>query len=232
MTISLFVNSQLFELLAILTLTPALILFDWAREPAATAFVGTLPLVLAVPQLLLAADFTQYWVHRMFHAAPLLWPFRAIHHSIEEMAWLAGSRLHLVDVIVTRGLTYVPFFVLGFSREALAIYLFIVAAQATFIHANVRWELRPLRRAVATPAFHHRHHAAERDAIDKNFAVHTPTWDVLVGTYYLPDRWPSACGLHPTRDVPSRRLPQLLYPFKRRASNRGSCARGDSDPRP
>lgn len=165
-----FVSSVLIELLAILTLTPALIFFDWTRVPAATAFVSTLPLVLAVPLLLLVADFTQYWVHRMFHTVPFLWPFHAIHHSIEKMDWLAGSRLHLVDVIVTRGLTYVPIFVLGFSREAL------------------RWELRPLRRAVATPAFHHWHHAAERDAIDKNFAVHTPIWDLLFGTYYLPDR--------------------------------------------
>ena len=33
------------------------------------------------------------------------------------MDWLAGSRLHLVDVILTRGLTYVPIFVLGFSRR-------------------------------------------------------------------------------------------------------------------
>lgn len=211
-----FVNSVLIELLAILTLTPALIFFDWARVPAATAFVGALPLVIAVPLLLLVADFTQYWVHRMFHAVPWLWPFHAIHHSIEEMDWLAGSRLHLVDVIVTRGLTYVPIFVLGFSREALGIYVFIVAAQATFIHANVRWELRALRHAVATPAFHHWHHAAERDAIDKNFAVHTPIWDRLFGTYYLPDRWPSKYGLHSSRDVPSRWSAQLVYPFRGR----------------
>lgn len=90
------------------------------------------------------------------------------------MDWLAGSRLHLVDVIVTRGLVYVPIFVLGFSRTALATYVFIVAAQATFIHANVRWEFRPLRRILATPAFHHWHNAAERDAIDKNFRCTRP----------------------------------------------------------
>lgn len=219
-----FVNSLLIELLAIMTLTPALIFFDWARVPAATAFVSTLPLILAVPLLLLVADFTQYWVHRMFHAVPMLWPFHAIHHSIEEMDWLAGSRLHLVDVVVTRGLTYVPIFVLGFSREALGIYVFIVAAQATFIHANVRWEFRALRRTIATPAFHHWHHAAEREAIDRNFAVHTPIWDLLFGTYYLPDRWPSAYGLHSTRDVPSRWAAQALYPFRRWARDRGSRA--------
>ena len=211
-----FINSLLIEVLAILTLSPALIFFDWARVPAATAFVGSLPLILAVPALLLVADFTQYWVHRMFHTVPWLWPFHAIHHSAEEMDWLAGSRLHLVDVVVTRGLTYVPIFVLGFSREALAIYVFIVAAQATFIHANVRWEFRRVRQVVATPAFHHWHHAAEREAINRNFAVHTPIWDVLFGTYYMPDRWPSAYGLHSDRGIPARWTGQLLYPFKRR----------------
>jgi len=92
-----------------------------------------------------------------------------------------------VDVIVTRGLRYAPIVVLGFSETALMVYVLIVAAQATFIHANVRWELHLLRRVIATPAFHHWHHANEPEAIDKNFAVHTPVWDRLFGTYYLPD---------------------------------------------
>jgi len=211
-----FINSLLIEILAIFTLKPALILFDWARVAWVSGVVGSLPIVVQVPALLLVADFTQYWVHRTFHATPLLWPFHAIHHSAEEMDWLAGSRLHLIDVIVTRGLTYVPIFVLGFSEAALIVYVFLVAAQATFIHANVRWEFRPVRRIIATPAFHHWHHSAEREAIDKNFAVHTPLWDILFGTYYLPDRWPAAYGLYGRRDVPSRWFTQLIYPLRRR----------------
>jgi sterol desaturase/sphingolipid hydroxylase (fatty acid hydroxylase superfamily) len=208
-----FINSLLIEVLTILTLQPALILFDWAR--AGWGAAGILPLALQVPLLVLVADLTQYWVHRTFHAVPLLWRFHAIHHSIEEMDWLAGSRLHLVDVIVTRGVTYVPIFVLGFSNAALMVYVFLVAAQATFIHANVRWQFGPVRRILATPAFHHWHHAAEPDAIDKNFAVHTPIWDSLFGTYYLPDRWPSAYGLSGGGPVPSGWLRQLLHPLTR-----------------
>ena len=212
-----FINSLLIEILTILTLKPALILFDWARVGWMSATVGSLPLFVQVPALLLVADFTQYWVHRTFHVVPFLWPFHAIHHSIEEMDWLAGSRLHLVDVILTRGLTYVPIFVLGFSERALMVYVFIVAAQATFIHANVRWEFRPMRRFIATPAFHHWHHSADREAVDKNFAVHTPIWDILFGTYYLPDRWPAQYGLSHQRDVPARWVTQLVYPFRRRS---------------
>jgi sterol desaturase/sphingolipid hydroxylase (fatty acid hydroxylase superfamily) len=211
-----FINSLLIEILTILTLKPALILFDWARVGQVSTTVGSLPLVGQVLAILLVADFTQYWVHRTFHVVPWLWPFHAIHHSIEEMDWLAGSRLHLLDVILTRGLTYVPIFVLGFSESALMVYVVLVAAQATFIHANVRWEFRPLRRVIATPAFHHWHHSADREAIDRNFAVHTPIWDILFGTYYLPDRWPTAYGLSGRRDVPARWVTQLLYPFRKR----------------
>lgn len=214
-----FINSLLIEILSILTLKPALILFDWARVGWVSATVESLPILVQVPTLLLVADFTQYWVHRTFHVVPFLWPFHAIHHSIEEMDWLAGSRLHLVDVILTRGLTYVPIFVLGFSLQALTVYVFVVAAQATFIHANVRWEFRALRRFVATPAFHHWHHSADREAVDKNFAVHTPIWDILFGTYFLPDRWPAQYGLSHQRDVPGRWVTQLVYPFRRRPPN-------------
>ena len=209
-----FVNSLLIEVLTILTLKPALVLFDWARVEAVSRSIASLPFIVQVVSLLLVADFTQYWVHRTFHAVRFLWPFHAIHHSIEEMDWLAGSRLHLIDVIVTRGLTYVPVFVLGFSERALVMYVFIVAAQATFIHANVRWQFRRLNRVLATPAFHHWHHSADVEAIDKNFAVHTPLWDILFGTYYLPDRWPAAYGLSHGRRVPGRWVTQLLHPFR------------------
>jgi sterol desaturase/sphingolipid hydroxylase (fatty acid hydroxylase superfamily) len=214
-----FINSLLIEILTIFTLKPALILFNWARIASLTSAIGSLPLVVQVPLVLLVADFTQYWVHRTFHAVPFLWPFHAIHHSAKEMDWLAGSRLHLVDVIVTRGLTYVPIFTLGFSERAVMAYVFLVAAQATFIHSNVRWQFRPLRKLVATPAFHHWHHSAEREAVDKNFAVHTPIWDSLFGTYYLPNRWPIEYGLSDGRDVPARWVTQFAYPFRRRSRN-------------
>ena len=210
-----FINSLLIEVLTVLTLKPALILFDWARLPSVSQSVGSLPLVVQVPLVVLVADFTQYWVHRSFHAVPLLWPFHAIHHSAEEMDWLAGSRLHLVDVILTRGLTYVPIFVLGFSNAALFVYVFLVAGQATFIHANVRWQFRRVRGLIATPAFHHWHHSAESEAVDKNFSVHTPIWDILFGTYYLPDSWPTRYGLSGGGKVPRGWFTQLVYPMSR-----------------
>ena len=55
------------------------------------------------------------------------------------MDWLAGSRLHLVDIVVTRGLSFVPLYVLGFAPAAVYAYLVFVSFHAVFIHANVRF---------------------------------------------------------------------------------------------
>ena len=210
-----FVSALLVQTTTLLTLKPAMVLFDWARHPAVVGPVSAAPLALQIVGVLLAADLTQYWVHRSFHSIPFLWKFHAIHHSAEEMDWLAGSRLHLVDAVVTRGATYVPIYVLGFSEPAIAAYVLIVVIQATFIHANVRWELAPLQSVLATPRFHHWHHSAEREAVDKNFAVHLPVWDIVFGTYFLPKRWPDNYGLCGERDVPHGWLRQLVFPFRR-----------------
>ena len=77
-------------------------------------FVRTLPFLVQCLACAVLADLVQYTVHRLFHQVRRLWPFHAVHHSSRNMDWLAGSRLHLVDVLVTRGLSFVPLFVLGF----------------------------------------------------------------------------------------------------------------------
>ena len=156
-------------------------------------------------------------IHRLFHTVPFLWRFHAVHHSADHMDWLAGSRLHLVDVAVTRGMTYIPIYIMGFNQSPLFAYVAFVSVQATFIHANVRFTFGPLRWLLATPQFHHWHHGAEAEAVDKNFAVHLPVLDWLFGTFHLPGgRWPAAYGLNDGPKVPNGYLRQFWYPFRRR----------------
>jgi sterol desaturase/sphingolipid hydroxylase (fatty acid hydroxylase superfamily) len=216
-----FVSSLLVQLTTLLTMKPAMVLFDGARPARLAAWVSGLPFLVQVFALLFVADLTQYWVHRAFHTWPWLWRFHAIHHSAEQMDWLAGSRLHLVDAVATRAITYVPIYLLGFSEAALFAYVLWVVVQATSIHANVRWRLRPLRRLLATPAFHHWHHSAEPEAVDKNFAVHLPVLDCLFGTYYLPDRWPHTYGLA-EGGVPDGYFRQTIFPFRLRRATPGA----------
>ena len=203
----------LVQLIVVLTTAPAAIFFRWAVAPEIQAAVAAQPVALQFVEVLIVADLTQYAVHRLFHRVPWLWRFHAVHHSSRRMDWLAGSRLHLVDIVVTRGLSFVPLYVAGFAPAAVFAYVLFVSFQAVLIHANVNWRFGPLRWILATPQYHHWHHAVE--PTDVNFAVHLPVIDRLFGTQYLPDdRWPAEYGVAGP-PLPRDYLGQLAYPFRR-----------------
>jgi lathosterol oxidase len=163
---------------------------------------------------MLVADVTQYWVHRAFHEIRWLWPFHAAHHSSRALDWLAGSRLHVVDVVATRALVMVPLLALGFAEPALHAWLAILAFHAVFNHVNLRFRLRFIEHVLVTPRFHFWHHAVR--PVDRNYAVHFPWLDRLFGTYHLPDgEWPQRLGVDGD-PVPEGWLVQLVHPFRRR----------------
>lgn len=210
-----FVSHVLVQVLTLLTMAPALLVFRWIGSASLQAAVAAQPGWLQLLAAVVAADLGGYAAHRAFHAFPFLWRFHAIHHSSETLDWLAGSRLHLVDVVVTRAAAFAPLFLLGFERGPLTAYLIWVATQATLVHANLRFGFGPIRHLLVTPQFHHWHHAAEAEGRDVNFAVHLPWIDRLFGTHHLPgDRWPARYGIG-GNPVPSGWLPQLLHPLRR-----------------
>jgi lathosterol oxidase len=148
----------------------------------------------------------------MFHEVPFLWRFHQIHHSSEQMDWLASSRLHIIDILITRGFAFIPLYVIGFSQAAIVAYLTWASFQAIFIHANVRFRFGWLRYLLATPQFHHWHHSAT--VYNRNFAVHFPLVDRLFGTFHLPgDRWPETYGIEGS-PVPEGYVGQLVYPLR------------------
>jgi len=166
------------------------------------AAAAALPLWCAVPLCLLLADLVQYALHRVYHASPLLWRIHAVHHSVETMDWLAGSRQHLLELVVTRTLGLAPLIALGFDKTALDIAIGIAMLQAVLNHANIEWPrqtspLAFLRFVVVTPQFHHWHHARE-GADNTNFAALFSFIDHLFGTAIdRADQWPARYGLAP-----------------------------------
>jgi lathosterol oxidase len=207
-----FVSHLLVQVLALLTIAPAGLLFGGIVSPRLQAWVAGRPLLLQFVAAVAIADLFQYGVHRAFHAVPWLWRFHAIHHSSTAMDWLAGSRLHLFDVVMTRAITFVPLFVLGFAPSALLAYLVFVAFQAVALHANLRFRFPGLRWILATPAFHHWHHAVS--PVDKNFAIHLPVIDRVFGTAWEPGDFPERYGIG-GEPVPEGWGRQLVWPLRR-----------------
>ena len=166
-------------------------------------------------EIMFLTDLVQYWVHRLFHRIPFLWKFHAVHHSARQMDWIAGARMHFLEIIILRGTTVIPMYLLGFATPALYAYVLLVYVHSTFIHANIGWNFDHLGHVLVTPRFHHWHHGIEKEAIDVNFFIHFPLLDRLFGTYHLPPgQWPTGYGIegHP---VPEGYLKQFLYPLKK-----------------
>lgn len=131
------------------------------------------------------------------------------------MDWLAGSRTHLVEIFITRAMVMVPLYVCGLSEAALNSYVILVGVQAVAIHANLGINFSPLRYILATPQFHHWHHAKDADYVDANYAVHLPLIDMMFGTYRCPKgKWPDEYGIVSGEPPPSS-WNKLLHPFRR-----------------
>jgi len=188
-------------------------LFGWAANDGVRGWVANLNFFVALFLLVLVADLVQYWTHRAYHEVPLLWRLHAVHHSVKSMDWLAGSRQHIIEVLLTRTLMLTPIYVLGFAKEVIDAYIVIVGFQAVFNHANVSVRLGPLRHLIVTPNFHHWHHSQDRDALDRNYAAHFAFLDHLFGTAVKTDReWPAAYGVLGDY-VPDGFLKQVAFPF-------------------
>ena len=179
------------------------------------AAMTSLPWLVQFFLALLVADLAEYGIHRALHEVPWLWRFHAIHHSSKSLDWIAGSRAHIIDDLIIRGLMLIPM-MFAFSQDIIVAYLLFVTIHATWAHTNFGPSIKWLEPYVVFPRFHHWHHTSQKEAIDKNYAIHFPWIDKLFGTYYLPaDKWPDNYGLH-NEPLPEGFWGQTLYPFRSR----------------
>ncbi len=150
----------------------------------------------------LVVDFIAFYVHYLQHKIPILWQFHKVHHSAEVMHPLSNFREHPVDNLfyniaiglgagATSGLA---FNFLGYTPGLptllgvpLLMFLFnIVGYNLRHSHILLRWP-GIWSKLFPSPAHHHVHHSCHPDHLDKNFAFMFPLWDVLFGTYVMPD---------------------------------------------
>ncbi|SED05833.1 lathosterol oxidase [Tenacibaculum sp. MAR_2009_124] len=201
------------QLFGVITKKPAVAFFGWMDLDQIHLWVSELPFVVELFLALLITDIFQYWAHRTFHSHHYLWRFHSIHHSTQNMDWLAGSRTHFIDIFFTRSMSYIPLYVLGFSTLTFNVYILFIAIHAVLIHANTRINFGFLKYIITTPQYHHWHHCEEPEHYGNNFAVVFPFIDKIFGTYYLPEKkWPKGTGLVDA-SFPKGFLKQLVFPF-------------------
>lgn len=188
-----------------------------------TGAIDAMPFWARMLAGLLVGEFGFYWGHRWSHEIPLLWRFHAVHHAPARLGWLVNTKVHPVDMVFTRLCGLAPLALLGLAgptgHDTTLVPVLVVLLGTVWgfvLHAEVGWRFGPLERLVATPAFHHWHHAdGDAAAIDRNYASLLPVLDRVFGTLHLPPaRMPSRYGI--AEPFPSGFLAQLAHPLRAR----------------
>lgn len=191
-----------------------------AAFPPLQVAIQTLPLWVQFLLAVFCADLAQALLHRAYHRWGPLWRFHAVHHSSRHLDWLAGSRMHLVEILLTRSMVLLPLVLLGFAPAAINAYVILVGLQAVVAHANLGLRFGWLEYVLVLPRYHHWHHARRADYVDANYAIHLPLVDMLMGTFRLPrdGSWPEEYGVMEAGSVPAGIWRQHLAPFLPRKS--------------
>ncbi len=162
---------------------------------------------------LVLSDFMLYWLHRMFHGGGF-WKYHAIHHSSEDLDWISAARFHPVNLFLGTIAVDVILLMAGISPNIMLWVGPFTMFHSAFVHANLNWSLGPFKYVLATPMFHRWHHTALEQGGNTNFAGTFPIWDILFGTFRMPENeLPEVYGVD-DQSFPSEIAGQLAYPFR------------------
>lgn len=174
--------------------------------------VARQPLWLQTIEMLVLADFIDYWTHRCFHLQAF-WPIHAVHHSPEEMNWISSSRVHPLNDVVTRTCQVLPLMMVGFSPSGVILIVPYITFYVMFLHSNISCDFGPFRWLLVSPTYHRWHHTRDSEGIDRNFAGIFPLWDVTFGTAYFPRHLPRTYGVK-EQSMPKTFWGQVAHPFR------------------
>lgn len=196
--------------------------------------VAQQPKWLLVIEALMLMDLSSYWIHRLFHNVPFLWRFHAIHHSATQIGWSTTARVHPINEFFNYTFGAVPLFLVGFPLSMSLATIPVLAWYAVAAHANWNPSYGRLSKIFACPRFHRWHHTMSHEGGNKNFSNVFALWDLLFGSYYLPEnKLPQVFGLD-DEVLPENYLAQLASPFRKKdaAPQQPAVKPGDSQPAP
>lgn len=201
---------------AIAGIVVAFLLVGW-WTPAPLAFMNAWPAPATFLIAFLFGNIAGYWSHRLSHTVPLLWRFHKVHHSSEQLDWLAAARRHPLEQTWVALFIGTPLIFLGFQPAEVAAVQIVNVLWGIFLHSNVRFRFRRLRHVIATPEYHHWHHSDDPARYDTNYALF-PFIDRMFGTHHLEEGRATTFGV-PGYD-PGGYVRQLWEPFRRKPKTR------------
>jgi ornithine lipid hydroxylase len=173
---------------------PVLVFFPqvyWGRKLVFASSGQLGPVWLQVLVILLLVSLFRYWMHRFQHKIEFLWELHSYHHRVTD---LKASNLlvsHPIDFALRNVLVYIVLGIIGFHPLAILITAPALLVSAAFSHCGGDVKGGFLNYVFVTPEVHRWHHSAEvpeGHRYSVNYGVEFAFWDILFGTFYLPEK--------------------------------------------
>lgn len=175
---------------------------------------GDWPLVFQVMLGMVIAEAGMYTAHRVAHEWPLLWRFHAVHHSAPRLWFFNTGRFHVVDTVTSILLSQPLLFLAGAPSEVFIWVNAITAFIGMLTHCNIEMRFGPLNYVFNTPAVHRWHHSRNPAEGNSNYGENLMLYDVLLRTFYCPNRRPPA-DIGIDGPMPASFVGQVAQPFRR-----------------
>jgi sterol desaturase/sphingolipid hydroxylase (fatty acid hydroxylase superfamily) len=174
--------------------------------------------------VVIVADITYYWEHRIAHQVRILWTQHAVHHSSRDFNIITGIRFGPLESVWAL-IAHIPMVIMGFSPDMIFFGSLTVLAYQTWIHTETIGKLGPLEKVLNTPSHHRVHHGSDAKYLDKNYGGILIIWDRMFGSFQVEEETPRY-GLTTDFDTPNpihvwfSEIPQLYRDLKSAKSGR------------
>ncbi|HXI99782.1 MAG TPA: sterol desaturase family protein [Micropepsaceae bacterium] len=149
------------------------------------------PLWFQVVAILLSVSLFRYWMHRWQHNNEFLWALHSYHHRVTDLKATNAEVSNPIDFALRNIVVFLVLGVIGFDPFAILITVPATNIIATFSHCGGDVRGGFLNYLFVTPEVHRWHHSAhvpEGRGYSVNYGVEFAFWDVVFGTYYLPQK--------------------------------------------
>ncbi len=136
--------------------------------------------------LVLAEDFTYWFMHLLDHHIRFLWAGHIHHHSSNEFNFSVGLRSAVFEPI-EKFFFFIPLAFVGFRPLDIVLIYILAQGWGTFVHTKMINKLGPLEYFLTTPSHHRVHHGANVKYLDKNYGMFLIIWDKIFGTFQAED---------------------------------------------
>ncbi len=149
------------------------------------------PFWLQVVVILVAVSFFRYWMHRLQHKNEFLWSLHSYHHRVSDLTALNTDVSNPLDFALRNVVIFLILGVIGFNPLAILLTVPATNVSAGISHWGADVKGGVLNYVFVTPEVHRWHHSAtvpEGHKYSVNYGVEFAFWDILFGTYHLPQK--------------------------------------------